>query len=136
MNKTKYRKNRKNKKNRKKTKKVRGGADVLTVQGYYIDKGNDTDDINNKELIGYYILRDNMNEDQKKKYKDTYNIKIPSNINSDKISFDKLKLKVKVFADEFFHQKKDKTNYIKPYKTVVVHDIEDIKDIENISPLN
>ena len=131
MNKT---KNRKNRKNRKKTKKVRGGADVLTVQGYYIDKGNNnnTENINDKELIGYYILRDKMSDEQQQKYEKTYNINIPSNINSDKISFDKLKLKVKVFADEFFHQNKKKQKYIKPYKTVVVHDIEDIKDI---SPL-
>ena len=100
MNKT---KNRKNKKNRKKTRRTRGGEpEVITIEGLY-----DINQHGKNELIAYHILRNKMNEAQKKDYADKYRVYIPPKSFLTQISklFDIKPKRLKMIVDQHFYPK-------------------------------
>ena len=122
-------KNRKNRKNIKKTKKVYGGdPDVITVKGLY-----DDDD---KELVTYFILHSKMNDEQKQKYAEKHKVFIPSNTSILKTlgkMFDINTKRLKKNVDKYFYpanEEVQKKKFTNKYKTIVVHDDEDIKKIQ------
>jgi hypothetical protein len=126
MNKT---KNRKNRKNRKKTRRTRGGEpEVITVEGLYT-----TTKSRNNELIAYHILRNKMNEAQKKDYADKYQVYIPPKSFLTQISklFDIKPERLKMIFNQHFYPKIGRRNTIKQeIKTVVIRDADDIEEIE------
>lgn len=125
MNKT---KNRKNRKNRKKTRRTRGGEpEVITVEGLYTTKSG------NNELIAYHILRNKMNEAQKKDYADKYQVYIPPKSFLTQISklFDIKPERLKMIFNQHFYPKIGRKHTIKQeIKTVVIRDADDIEEIE------
>lgn len=126
MNKT---KNRKNRKNRKKTRRTRGGEpEVITIEGLY-----NTAKPGNNELIAYHILRNKMNEAQKKDYADKYQVYIPPKSFLTQISklFDIKPERLKMIFNQHFYPKIGRRNTIKQeIKTVVIRDADDIEEIE------
>jgi len=118
-------KNRKNRKNRKKTKKVHGGdPSIITVNGLY-----DDDD---KELVTYFILHSKMNDEQKQKYAEKHKVFIPSKSLFDKMLNINTK-RLKKTVNKYFYpanEEVQKKKFTNKYKTIVVHDDEDIQKIK------
>ncbi len=118
-------KNRKNRKNRKKTKKVHGGdPNVITINGLY-----DDDD---KELVTYFILHSKMNDEQKQQYAEKHKVFIPSKSLFDNMLNINTKRLKKTVNKYFYPANEDvkKKKFTNSYKTIVVHDDEDIQKIK------
>jgi len=118
-------KNRKNRKNRKKTKKVHGGdPNVITINGLY-----DNDD---KELVTYFILHSKMNDEQKQQYAEKHKVFIPSKSLFDNMLNINTKRLKKTVNKYFYPGNEDvkKKKFTNNYKTIVVHDDEDIQKIK------
>jgi hypothetical protein len=125
MVKTQNRKNKKNRKKNKKTKKVHGGEPtVITVQGLY--------DNHDKELVAYYILHNKMNDEQKQQYADKHKVFIPSDESFFGKIFDTNPKRLKKLVDKYFYPGKNKVKISKhpPFKSIAIHDTQDIKQIE------